>query len=656
MKTLIPMILKKAISLALTILCLFGQIGLAQETLVDLNSNPLLGAWEEAERRYQNSGRAAGDTLDLPFFDDFSEPFSRLNHPHDLYPDPARWLGKTVYVNNHMAINPISQGVATFDGLDENGLAYGFGFSTPTLADSLTSKPINLSSAPDTVFLSFFYQAQGMGNAPETEDVLALEFKDTGDVWQRVWQVEGYILEDYAFNRVMLPVQGDEYLFNGFQFRFLNYASRAGSVDHWHIDYVELDGARTSTDTVINDVSYMSQTSFSKGGALVSQTASLLRDYSSMPWSHYVTDTLAFMLDTLHIELRNNFEDDKQLRFIYRVRDENESVVYAYENVSGIQVFGNAVCGSELNDCNDDQFSNFRTSLNEFYFPPTSQEDSVYFLVEYVIDTINDAIPENDKQVFKQVFYNYYAYDDGTAELAYGLGNLENEGKVGVRYDIKKSDSLQAIQIYLNPVNIDISQEPVKLMVWSGGSEPDQVLYESPDFITLEYSEGINYFYNYELENAIWIEGGSTIWVGWTQQAATGVIFSVGFDQRKDNSDRVFYNLGTTWNQSSIPGSVMIRPTFGNPYDWVSGVHEVEEGSVAVYPNPTTGEIYLKESSAGELRNAQVSVFDLSGRVVLSQVYRTNTIDMSALQAGTYILTLQTENGRVLSNRIVLQP
>ncbi|MDP6909323.1 MAG: hypothetical protein QF371_07455, partial [Flavobacteriales bacterium] len=200
-----------------------------QEMLVDLMSNARLSNYDEIKRLKAESSRATDDTLDLPFFDDFSEPFSRLNNPGDLYPNDDLWLGDQVYVNNHMAINPISQGVATFDGLDEHGLAYGFGFSLPTVSDSLTSKPINLLGAADTVYLSFYYQAQGMGNAPETLDVLTLEFRDSSGTWNVVWEVEGYILTVYDFNRVMIAVLGEQYLYDGFQFRFKNYASLAGN-------------------------------------------------------------------------------------------------------------------------------------------------------------------------------------------------------------------------------------------------------------------------------------------------------------------------------------------------------------------------------------------------------------------------------------------
>ncbi len=631
----------------------------AQEMLVDLNGNPRLGAWEMAERQHADAARAAGDTLTLPFFDDFSEPFTRLNHPHDLYPSSALWEGRTVYVNNHMAINPPSQGVATFDGLDENGVAYGFGFSTPTLSDSLTSKPIDLSTANDTVYLSFYYQAQGMGNPPEEDDILALEYKDSSDTWFRVWDVNGYILEDFEFNQVLLPVVGDEYLHEGFQFRFLNYASRAGNVDHWHVDYIELDESRSYADTINKDLAFLGQTSYDNDTiGFQHASASILKEYASMPWTHYKNeaDKSVLMGDTNLFMIHNNA--DTILRPDYKFNVFNSNGVRVFDDtLDSPEVLPFTVSGNESNTGNFNQFSNFSRWTDEWEFPTGVQlsEDSAYFIVKHLMLDVEDEYHVNDTSVFVQEFYNYYAYDDGTAELAYGLGNLENEGKVAVKFDIKMADSLQAIQIYLNPVDQDLSQEPVKLMVWDGSNEPDAVLYESPEFITLNYSDGMNYFYNYKLEDAIYREAGTT-WIGWTQQAATGVKFSIGFDQRTDVSDKVYYDLGSGWNQSSIPGAVMIRPIFGDPFDWVSGTEEPSFGKLKVYPNPATNSLRIQEETQGQFSNADITLIDLTGRQVFAQQGYTNMLDVSNLQAGTYLIRVQTENGSMFTETVVIQP
>lgn len=635
----------------------------AQEQLYDLTVNHRLSDFEKYQRSDRYASRAVGDTLDLPFFDDFSEPFSRLRNLGDDYPNSDMWIGNTVYINNHMAVNPISQGVATFDGLDEQGRTYGFGFSLPSSADSLTSKPLRLSgNLPDSsVVLSFFYQAQGLGNAPEEEDLLILQFKDTANAWETVWEAEGYILEDFDFQRAMVPVNDEKYLFDGFQFRFRNYASLSGSVDHWHVDYVELDNGRSMVDTVIRDVSQLSQASYlPEFFQTRTSSVSLLKDFTAMPWTHYKTDSIGSMGDTAFIALRNNDTTELQTSFRLEIYDHTGSLKH---NIFGTeaQVFSHRICDNVVRgSCNigstssSNLVNNFDTLLTNFPTGAEMTEDSTFFELRYILG-VNDEYAVNNTRVEKQEFYNYYAYDDGTAEIAYGLGELENVGRVAVKYELKndQDDYLRAIQLYLNPVEYDLSQESVQLAVWYGGEEPEDTLWTSQPMF-FNYTDHVNYFYHYFLDREVPVSPNSTIWVGWIQQPATNLKFSVGFDKRSDHSDKVYYNLGTTWNQSSIPGSIMIRPVFGEAYDWVGVEEQVTERTLNVYPNPSNGTVYIQERFAGQLSNASVQVFDLSGRSVHQQVGYHGALRLDALNKGVYILRVDTENAS-FTNRLVLQ-
>jgi len=650
----------KFLHLFLVLVVAFGVQ--AQERLYDLNGNNALGNYAEYLRSIPLASRAADDTLDLPFFDDFSEPFSRLPESGDVWPNSDLWIGNTVYINNHMAINPISQGVATFDGLDEQGRAYNFGFSLSALSDSLVSKCLRLDGAADTVYLSFYYQAQGLGNAPEEEDRLIVEFKDTAGTWNQVWEAEGYILEDFDFHRAMIPVTDSAYFFDGFQFRFLNYASLSGNVDHWHVDYVELDEGRSLADTIISDVSQLSQTSYLLD-LFVEQvsTRSLLKEYNSMPWTHYKTDPELFMGDSAYTVLRNNDTSDVPVNFSLQVLDHIGAQRFDVLS-STATVYSGKVCGNETNSCNE---VGGATNLNydiSSLIPqfPTDEEltnDSTFFELRFSLG-VDDKYPTNDVRVEKQEFYNYYAYDDGTAEAAYGLGELENVGRVAVKYETKYNtvDYVRAIQLYLNPVEFDLSQELVQLVVWDGAEEPTSVLWMS-DPLFLNYSTRSNPFYHYEIDEEVPIAPGQNVWVGWIQQPAVNLKFSVGFDKRTDRSDRSYYNLGSSWNQSSIPGSIMIRPSFGDAYDWVEEVGVEEKygnRQLNIYPNPSTGTVYIQEQFSGQLSNASIQVFDLSGRTVYHQADYSSALDLHNLNKGVYILRVDTETAS-FTNRLVLQ-
>ena len=80
------------------------------------------------------------------------------------------------FVNRTYPINPVTIGVATFDGLDEYGYARNFSQSNPSApSDTLLSQEIDLS-AVDTAYLMFYFQGKGIGDAPQSNDSLVLEF------------------------------------------------------------------------------------------------------------------------------------------------------------------------------------------------------------------------------------------------------------------------------------------------------------------------------------------------------------------------------------------------------------------------------------------------------------------------------------------------
>jgi hypothetical protein len=628
---------------AAMMLAAFGPVA-AQEQLFPLRGNPMLReAAKQLDVRPAGNGARAVDTLNLPFFDDFSEPFTRDNRPADLFPDTTKWVGNNVYVNDHMAVNPISIGVATFDGLNGAGLSYGFGISVASASDSLTSKPIDLSGAQDSVYLSFHYQAQGHGLAPAAADVLLLEFKDTSGVWEEVWSESGYTLTDSAFRRAMLPIADSAFLHAGFQFRFINYAARAGSVDHWHLDYVYLNDGRTAGDTVYRDIAFLYRTS------------SLLKTYQSMPWDHYKSNGTEMMGDTNYFMLRNNYDSTQSVNYSFEILDVLGNELFQNQESSPV-VFAGALCGNELNECNDNPIDNFRNELEGFVYPtaPELTYDSSFFLVKNIFRATEDNVATNDEVIFKQKFYNYYAYDDGTAELAYGLGNLQFPGQVAIRYDVVKRDTLQAIQYYLNPVAEDLSAEPVRFMIWSGTEIPEQLIYMS-DEVNFDYSTGINYMNHFFLDEHIEIEG--TVFIGWQQQPVAGQKFSIGFDRNNDAREKVFYSIGSSpWSQSSISGAVMFRPVFGRPYNWTIGIDEQEAGNVTVYPNPSSGIIHLQESVPGQLYAAAITLYDVAGREVHAQQGYAGSIDVQALPQGLYILEVVSGQGQRTVQRIVLRP
>ena len=148
----------------------------AQEVLSDLHFIPNL-LNKEANIKQNKSA------LTLPFIDDFS--YSASQAANNL------WRFSSVHINQSYPINPPTIGVATFDGLNIDGLAYSIGTSNSQgEADTLLSQEINLSNI-NAAYLLFYYQPQGLGDNPQTEDSLILEFKDINNNWIVQWKKKG---------------------------------------------------------------------------------------------------------------------------------------------------------------------------------------------------------------------------------------------------------------------------------------------------------------------------------------------------------------------------------------------------------------------------------------------------------------------------------
>jgi hypothetical protein len=84
----------------------------------------------------------------------------------------------------------------------------------------------------------------------------------------------------------------------------------------------------------------------------------------------------------------------------------------------------------------------------------------------------------------------------------------------------------------------------------------------------------------------------------------------------------------------------------------------VEEGNepqeLNVYPNPSNGEVFIQERYAGQLKTAQIHVFDISGRQVLLQNGYQGPLQLQDLRKGMYLLRVETKTAQ-FTNRIVLQ-
>jgi hypothetical protein len=550
------------------------------------------------------------DTLELPFFEDFSSMW--------IKPNPAKWLNNSVFINADYPIKPPSWGVATFDGLNRDGLPYeSSNIHGP--ADTLTSLPINLNyPASDSIYLSFYYQPKGLGNFPEYVDTFQLEFKNPEDTaWTYVWSEQG---EDFPqlntdFRRALIPIKDTAFLKNGFQFRFRNYAQLNGSWDHWHLDYVRLDRFRTIHDTAYQDVAY------------VYRAGSLLREYTSAPISHFLTSPNENMAENYRLSLTNNATGSTNKIYKY----------YFINNLGEIRDSINASPKGPISYRSEYAFN----EVVKYTFEDQNNDCAIFQLKHFLLDNL-DSVPSNDTAFYEQVICNYYSLDDGTAEERIGLEN-QGGGFVAQRFETWKSDSLKAVQFYFNKVNDAVPERPFFIMIWGAGNNvPGQNIF-TQGAIYPEY-DGLNRFYTYKLDSALFLNAG-TYYFGWAQTGNFNL--NLGFDRNLNNNDRIFYNQSGTWyNFFAQIGTLMIRPMFGSAetiYTSIDKEKNIVPFNYSVFPNPVNDNLNIQNINENiDL----VELFDLTGKLIVRKklIQGTNEINMLQISNGLYILKLKTKN------------
>lgn len=576
----------------------------------------------------------------LPFFDDFSYAYKTP------YPTAKHWLDSNVYVNTGFAIAPLSLGVATFDGLNKKGYPYNLlaPASSSAPADYLTSRPVNLYkkgsylySPADSMYLSFYYQAGGYGEAPQTNDSLCVDFyKPKQQKWQKVWGRKGYNpnATDTNFYRVMLPIKDTAYFDSLFQFRFRNNAALSGSVDHWHIDYVYLNKDRFIKDTIIEDLTY------------AYQPTSFLKNYSVIPYRQYMASEMG---TSFRNYFRSNFTVDKFMSYKYTVYDKTGALVYT-ENLGavgspGIQPFMNNGYYSGMPHANPTlTTSPFSTSLT----------DSTYYQIEHVLTTTGDLIPANDTVIHTQRFSDYYAYDDGSAERAYYLHNAYG-AKIAVRYTLNVDDTIRAVNVFFDPV-VDgqlIQSSSFRVVVWADGNNgPGNVLYRDSLRYPIYLQGSYNLIPTYTLTSCLPLKAG-TYHVGIQQTANLGL--NIGFDRNTNHMNALYYDVGNGWTPSAIKGSLMINPIMGCTVPQPVGVDEYFTGQTfGIFPNPARNTITVR-AFIPEPEDVRIAIVSAIGQAVLQVPFHNNNpIDVSELPSGIYLVYLHGRNVNETPKKLII--
>ena len=595
--------------------------------------------------QYHYSFRIIQDTIDVPFMDDFSQTSPTTN--------PLLWLDDEVFVNRTMGIDPPTVGVATFDGVNHRGEPYGGGYG---VADRLTSTYLDLRGRSENeLILRYWLQPQGLVDKPEPQDSLVLEFKNFSGKWEVIRALPGLPTSqpntvENPFVLYSVPIEKD-YLYNGFQFRFKNYSNRTGILDTWHLDVVRIDDI--GIDTIFSDV------------AFVDDPLPILNNYSSMPWKQFQGFGTTMLRDSIVAEV-NNFNDQQISSGSSTVRLRELKTGTDLFRESGVVLFNNQAGDfpsqqkTERIFSLDNSTNNFVNIESEYFDRMTSNvfdgEDRLEFLMFYhfspssqITDIGYESVINNDSVSLINIFDNYFAYDDGTAEA----GLVAQEGNsIAVKFTTSVEDSLRAVQFHFPHTSIDVGDQRFHLKVWldSLANDPIYERFDIVPFYTSTFFDSLQGFTTYVITDEfgrptpLYLPPGD-FFVGWEQaNECSGLrCIPVGYDYNSPNGKAAISILNggriDTTLASFLPeGSLMIRPIVGSqtPPATVNTNDQFAGGlAFSIFPNPAQSQINLQTSQNQFNDQYQFIIYDLAGRTRLLGSNTTN-IDVTTLENGMY--------------------
>lgn len=552
-----------------------------------------------------NARLQATSPVNLPFWDDFSYTDVLT------YPQETLWeFGKSVYLNNGTAIKPPTKNVVTFDGVDSVGKPYNVNdVLAKGFADKLVSQPIRMDlvdpALRGTVYLSFYYQVKGNGEAPDPGDQLLLAYKNSSGAWETMYTLDNdQDLATDAFFQVIVPVADDRFYHDAFQFRLQNFSRLSGPYDTWNVDYIYLNTGRSASDTSYPDRS------------ISTPLTSMFVDYYAMPARHFLQDPSANLrkptLDLYNLKSGNFQPFDYSTKAVFKTRV-NQAVTTKTVVLDVAQDPFSLLLGLQY----------LNLELNKIPAPSEFDPlaDSIGIRLKYNMAVRdNEPIPGGDYDPAKYspidfryndsiqadyVLHNYYAYDDGTAE--YGAGLSQAGSYLAIKFESKSSqpDTLIAVDIYF-PEFGDNTSQSLAFQV-----RTDLADATAPPFwqeLIVVDRKTQNTFVRYNLSKYSVLTG--TFYIGWKQ--LNNVTLPVGLDKNTDNGSKLYYSTTGQWVQNTtIKGSLMVRPVFGKGTGEgiVTGV-EPEARHQPIYPNPANRVCYLPVDAG------VVTVSDMTGRKI----------------------------------------
>lgn len=547
----------------------------------------------------------------IPFWDDFSFGI-----------DTMKWSPRGVSHTQTIGIKAPSIGMVLFDGVDSNGKPYSSAIQDQGTSDFLTSKPFDLEQIPqnlrETLFLSFFWQAGGLAEMPDSDDQLLLQIWTKEKTWETIWSQKGGQNNDAQLFKEefikILPI----WQHKDFQFRLLSDGRKSGPFDSWLIDYIYLNIGRSESNRSFSDRSLTRKNTL-KLGDFSAYPQALLAKNETLKWS---------LVENEFFNLENRF---RAMEYSIEIKDTKSGKKQSINTNTPFNPVPNAkerrtFKSRELTDFQYPtaetvlEIKTFLTSGDKSFFTVNAGDTLVYPQVNFA---------QNDTVITPFPVLDYFAYDDGSPDYAAGIN--QRTGMVAVKYESFEEIYIKGITInFTNKDQIDL---PIDVMIWNELDE--KPIFSREELIAAPALK--DDFLYFPLDTNIRLNG--VFYIGYTQ--FTNDFIHVGLDKTSNQGDKIFFNVKGVWEQNKeVSGALMMRPHVSLTKPFVET--EIPTKTLQIFPNPSEGIINL-EGKFAELR-----IFDSFGREIFPDRQPTTKgeiINLFNKKPGIYLLNLVTAEG-----------
>ncbi|PLW93380.1 MAG: hypothetical protein C0592_06330 [Marinilabiliales bacterium] len=262
--------------------------------------------------------------------------------------------------------------------------------------------------------------------------------------------------------------------------------------------------------------------------------------------------------------------------------------------------------------------------------------------------SLNDSNPDNDTLSFSfMVTDSVFARDDNIPDggNGYAISSID-WGYGAALYELAANDTCAGIWVNLaTPVQDDTTYA----IIYSINAGTPDTEIATGDITIINSTQNIYYL---QFSSPVALTAGDYAFglyegVGTTiNLAQSNTLLKTGVN--------FFYTSGSGWMTSGIATTRFIRPILTNSA--ASSAIEENNQNFIVYPNPANESITISFAANTSI-NQNISISDLSGRVVLNDVIPAGSlnhnVNLEALNQGVYLLVIDFENTQSIQKIII---